>query len=67
MAWGAPGTGAGVEEWVKRLVDDDPTLTSIVVFRTRNFGSEVRLIIYQLIPHTIGIDRARLLAHVSRS
>lgn len=42
MAWGAPGSGPGVDDWVRRLIDDDPSLTSITVFRTRKFGHEVR-------------------------
>ncbi|KAK9821726.1 hypothetical protein WJX81_005923 [Elliptochloris bilobata] len=39
MAWGAAGT-RGVEDWVQRLAANDPTLTSIHVFRDRRFGVE---------------------------
>ena len=40
-AWGAPGSGAGVDEWVQQLQDNDAKLTSINIFRTRKFGPEV--------------------------
>ncbi|CAL5227399.1 g10354 [Coccomyxa viridis] len=39
-AWGAPGSGAGVDEWVEQLQSNDPKLTSISIFRTRKFGHE---------------------------
>ena len=42
-AWGAPGSGAGVDEWVEQLQNNDPKLTSIIIFRTRKFGHEVWL------------------------
>ena len=42
MAWGQSGAGKGVEDWVPRLLDNDPKLTSITVFRTRRLDHEVR-------------------------
>jgi hypothetical protein len=40
MAWGAR---KGVDDLVERLARDDPTLTSLHVFRARTFGLQVRL------------------------
>mmetsp|Transcript_17795 Transcript_17795/g.24612 ORF Transcript_17795/g.24612 Transcript_17795/m.24612 type:complete len:450 (-) Transcript_17795:191-1540(-) len=37
MAWG--GGGLGIDDWIKRLGDEDPTLTSLHVFKARRFGT----------------------------
>ncbi len=41
MAWGAKG-GRGVDDLVERLTRGDPSLTSLHVFASRKFGTEVR-------------------------
>ena len=52
-AWGAPGSGAGVDEWVEQLHNNDPKLTSIIIFRTRKFGHEVCLQIQSVAVHGV--------------
>lgn len=43
MAWGA-GPSLGVDDWVRRLKANDPSLASITVLRARKFGTPVRLV-----------------------
>ena len=52
-AWGAPGSGAGVDEWVEQLHNNDPKLTSIIIFRTRKFGHEVWLQLKSIVVHDV--------------
>ena len=52
-AWGAAGSGAGVDEWVEQLQSNDPKLTSITIFRTRKFGHKVCSYVKSVAAHDI--------------
>ncbi|CAL8466795.1 g6331 [Coccomyxa elongata] len=79
MAWGAPGSGQGVDDWVRRLIDDDPSLTSITVFRSRKFGHEevkelcsalennTTLNDFTAISHSLSVEDAHQFAGVLRT
>jgi hypothetical protein len=41
MAWGGRPGGAGVDDLVRRLCADDPTLKSLTILKARRFGYEV--------------------------